>query len=273
MQNQSLYVLLILSPPRILRTRKERIMSTSTTSTTATTSSFNKVEAVKAIMERSESLGRKFSDFDAFSYNEFKVAHAFAAAYEGSFDFMNTMRNWVKTGAMLTNRQTASVLNCLVAEMKRRMSAKTKASSSPAPKSKPAATPTPSFEKVPNGYYTIEKEGDRHITIRIEDAPEEWKTAGRVVGVLTGPVNTSDYTNFGFIYDNGSLQPWKKFAKGFESWKEAVKILVQSDKDERVGLGKAYALRSGRCWRCGRVLTVPESIRDGIGPECKKKLG
>lgn len=27
----------------------------------------------------------------------------------------------------------------------------------------------------------------------------------------------------------------------------------------------------GRCGRCGRTLTVPESIRNGIGPECATK--
>jgi hypothetical protein len=30
---------------------------------------------------------------------------------------------------------------------------------------------------------------------------------------------------------------------------------------------------NGRCGRCGRILTVPESITIGIGPECIKKMG
>lgn len=29
----------------------------------------------------------------------------------------------------------------------------------------------------------------------------------------------------------------------------------------------------GRCGKCGRRLTVPESIEEGIGPECRKSLG
>ena len=28
----------------------------------------------------------------------------------------------------------------------------------------------------------------------------------------------------------------------------------------------------GSCGRCGRTLTVPESIASGIGPECAKKI-
>lgn len=30
---------------------------------------------------------------------------------------------------------------------------------------------------------------------------------------------------------------------------------------------------AGRCGRCGRLLTVPESIESGIGPECANKMG
>jgi hypothetical protein len=29
----------------------------------------------------------------------------------------------------------------------------------------------------------------------------------------------------------------------------------------------------GKCGRCGRTLTVPESIDRGIGPECAGKIG
>ena len=36
---------------------------------------------------------------------------------------------------------------------------------------------------------------------------------------------------------------------------------------------EGYTLKhSNRCGRCGRMLTVPESITDGIGPECRKHL-
>jgi hypothetical protein len=29
----------------------------------------------------------------------------------------------------------------------------------------------------------------------------------------------------------------------------------------------------GRCGKCGRLLTVPESVETGIGPECAKRMG
>lgn len=35
----------------------------------------------------------------------------------------------------------------------------------------------------------------------------------------------------------------------------------------------AEVYHHGRCGNCGRVLTRPESIKRGIGPECNKKYG
>ena len=32
-------------------------------------------------------------------------------------------------------------------------------------------------------------------------------------------------------------------------------------------------MHSGRCGRCGRSLTHPDSVHSGIGPECKKLIG
>lgn len=33
-----------------------------------------------------------------------------------------------------------------------------------------------------------------------------------------------------------------------------------------------YSAGSARCARCGRILTDPRSIADGIGPICKRKI-
>lgn len=35
---------------------------------------------------------------------------------------------------------------------------------------------------------------------------------------------------------------------------------------------KAEIMHAGKCGRCGRTLTHPESLLTGIGPECAKKL-
>lgn len=44
--------------------------------------------------------------------------------------------------------------------------------------------------------------------------------------------------------------------------------LENNNLDSRVTI-----LHSGRCGRCKRELTDPESLATGIGPECRKKLG
>jgi hypothetical protein len=54
--------------------------------------------------------------------------------------------------------------------------------------------------------------------------------------------------------------------------------LVVAALDERVDLaavrGGPYELvRSSRCFRCGRKLTTPESVRAGIGQDCAEQLG
>lgn len=227
---------------------------------TTETTTLNKVEAVKTLLEKSASLGRKFDRIDSFSYDHWKCAMAYASKYDGDFAFMIKMREWVRAGAMLTNAQTASVLNCLVSEMKRRLANK-------AVPVVPAST-----NDIHTGFYTVQLDDSLHLTLRIEDASKEWNTNAYVVGVLTGTDNTSDYTNFAFLYKSGRIQMWKKFSTGYDNWKDALQFLVLGDVSERAKMGKMFAVQSGRCWRCGRLLTTLDSVADGIGPVCKKAL-
>jgi hypothetical protein len=48
-------------------------------------------------------------------------------------------------------------------------------------------------------------------------------------------------------------------------------VLLGSTDEDRTEAGKAYALASGCCYICNRLLTTPESIADGIGPVCAAK--
>jgi hypothetical protein len=96
------------------------------------------------------------------------------------------------------------------------------------------------------------------------------------VSLLSGPDNESDYRYLGRIargvFWQGRKVPkagdvlasapssqafawaWQKLAKGVMS--EALEIWHE-----------------GRCGRCNRKLTVPESLRTGLGPECAGKVG
>ncbi len=95
------------------------------------------------------------------------------------------------------------------------------------------------------------------------------------VSVLTGPLNTSDFTYIGVVRNKGGYQ----FAL---TQKSAYGMNAPSVKTFAWFIGKIQELGSippevqvwheGRCLRCGRKLTVPSSIEDGIGPECASKM-
>lgn len=94
------------------------------------------------------------------------------------------------------------------------------------------------------------------------------------VSALYGSANESDYAYLGIIDGDGCFRVTAKSrfskdspqAKAFDwTWRRLVNLTELPD-----GLEFWH---EGRCGRCGRLLTVPESIASGIGPECAKKRG
>ena len=90
------------------------------------------------------------------------------------------------------------------------------------------------------------------------------------VHLLTGPENTTDYTYLGMLDAGGfrttkaTKAPDSLSVRGFAYfWKHMVAGTMPPQM-------KIY--HEGRCGRCGRALTVPNSILTGIGPECAKKM-
>jgi hypothetical protein len=98
-------------------------------------------------------------------------------------------------------------------------------------------------------------------------------TAPHFISLLSGPDNTSDYRYMATIFSGKDLR-WTR------------KSTVNSDTPS----GKAFAWawgkliqgvmpaglevwHEGRCGKCGRRLTVPESILTGLGPECSAVAG
>jgi len=97
------------------------------------------------------------------------------------------------------------------------------------------------------------------------------------VSVLTGPDNWTNYKYFGTINPNtgefrfGNPERVKvsldaPSARGFEwFWRH---LNAEQNK-----LAAVKVSHEGKCCRCGRKLTVPESIESGIGPECASLMG
>lgn len=96
--------------------------------------------------------------------------------------------------------------------------------------------------------------------------------------VLYGPDNGTDYRFLGFFYrDNFTLKASKytNFEHNIINTDNRFRMLevflqILCTEDELPETCIFYP--SGRCARCGRLLTTPESIESGFGPECIKHV-
>ena len=91
------------------------------------------------------------------------------------------------------------------------------------------------------------------------------------VALLRGPDNVSDYRYLGILRKPGNF--WTTSASTVKRDSASMIALVwmlDRLKVERTGvLGVALEVwHEGKCGRCGRTLTVPESVSRGLGPEC-----
>jgi hypothetical protein len=119
----------------------------------------------------------------------------------------------------------------------------------------------------------VSKKSGARKTFRVsaaEDKNDFW-----FVGLLTGSDNTSDYKYLGALFiksvgpDAGALgfklnkQGWGEEAAKAFAW-----LLRSIDKGDAQFFDDAEFFHEGRCGKCGRALTTPESITLGLGPIC-----
>lgn len=120
--------------------------------------------------------------------------------------------------------------------------------------------------KTHNGAVTILNPATgNHRTFEVRTQKEDAKFAPgqRIVSLLAGPDNESDYQGFGFVGDDGHIRIWKK--KQSPLFATYALMLERPEVYEEKGL--QYAVE-GRCRKCNRRLTTPQSIEAGIGPVC-----
>lgn len=103
-----------------------------------------------------------------------------------------------------------------------------------------------------------------------EDESRPW-----FVSVLTGSDNTGSYTYLGTLFPrdghpvfrHGKKSPIGQDAPSARAFAFVWSRLTQANRiPEQVQIW-----HEGRCGRCARALTVPESIASGIGPICAAK--
>lgn len=123
-----------------------------------------------------------------------------------------------------------------------------------------------------NGSHTIQnKTTGARRTFRIRTVLKGNLKGKRIVALLTGPDNTSDYRGFAFVTDSGRILVWQKY-RGQGDWdayaRMIEKIVVERDP---AWTSRYDHLLEGTCRICNRKLTHPASIVAGIGPECASR--
>lgn len=137
-------------------------------------------------------------------------------------------------------------------------------------------SPAPGRRKGATFTVVNEATGNR-ITLRTRKPKmtDSDKEAGRAestlpvfVDVMDGCDNVSHFSFVGTLRE-GRLVISRNAAAEWRDSKRAKTILDWTlAAAERENLRTVRVLHEGRCGRCGRKLTVPESIDTGLGPEC-----
>ena len=114
-----------------------------------------------------------------------------------------------------------------------------------------------------------------HFTFKVREAKEG---NAYFVSLLNGPDNENDFQYLGIIRPNGdqgrnggtfSSTKASKVGVNAPSFKAFAYFWAQCGE-----MPTQLVIRhSGRCGRCGRTLTTPESLDSGFGSECRELMG
>lgn len=115
------------------------------------------------------------------------------------------------------------------------------------------------------------------FTYRAKRPPlDPQSTRGRPIwlALLSGPDNESNYSYIGAVYAEGNVySPIRRSSKSKVGPEAISAISLEWFLRNLDKLNGVEVWHEGRCGRCGRKLTVPESVEAGFGPECSSILG
>lgn len=119
-----------------------------------------------------------------------------------------------------------------------------------------------------NATFTIvSTKTNKHLTFKVK-APKDGNV--HFVNLLTGSNNETDYTYIGMVKD-GKFALTKKSKMTSDSVPvKAFNYMVEGLNADQIR-DNLQIMHNGTCGRCNRLLTVPESLTSGFGPECRKK--
>lgn len=155
--------------------------------------------------------------------------------------------------------------------------------------------------KIHNGTYTIAHETRGHFTLKLHTAQEGQLAGRRILSLLVGPDNVTNFAGVAFWEDERTTaHVWKRYASNRDArafpidgyhfgqhwspveqklaiWADLVVrgygyttngVALRGDRSSYWTAEGYTLLLEGRCVCCNRKLTDPDSIRLGIGPVC-----
>ena len=102
-------------------------------------------------------------------------------------------------------------------------------------------------------------------------ADAEQKPPRYFVSLLSGPDNESDFVYLGMVSDN-VFRLTRKSRMTSDSLPVRAFTWAFTKLVQRTMPPQLEVWHEGRCGRCNRKLTVPESVAAGIGPECAGRM-
>jgi hypothetical protein len=115
------------------------------------------------------------------------------------------------------------------------------------------------------------------FTYRVKRPPGQGPERPWLISILTGPDNTQDYVYLGLlrpqrgsvILQHTAKSGLPRTAPAWLAWEYLTRAVLQGGRMPAA----LEVFHEGRCGRCGRTLTTPESVALGLGPECAAKVG
>ncbi len=114
------------------------------------------------------------------------------------------------------------------------------------------------------------QETGNRFTFRVR-APREGNPHMRFLSLMTGSDNERHYSYLGLVRDGQVVLTAKSKMPAGSLPLRAFDYFLAHAKTGRIA-PKLEVRHEGSCGKCGRKLTVPESIDRGIGPECWKNM-
>ena len=119
----------------------------------------------------------------------------------------------------------------------------------------------------------VSKKTGARFTYKMRRASGDDENRPWFVSVLTGSNNEGDYSYIGVVFPNNPerLVHTRKSKVTVQAPSfRAVAWFLNRLHNAADALAQVEFWHEGQCGRCGRVLTVPESIKTGLGPVCAK---